>query len=65
MNPVCSTYGVKLVQKLHEVLLELKDDLLTLKEEVKRRTCQYNDVSTSVLADGMVSVLLGCVYFSS
>ena len=34
---VCSTYGVKLVQKLHEVLLKLKDDLLTLKETKKKK----------------------------
>ena len=46
---VCSTYGVKLVQQLHEVLLKLKDDLLTLKEKKKkkkkkkkkRKICEY------------------------
>lgn len=27
------TYGVKLIQQLHEVFLELKDDFLTLEEE--------------------------------
>lgn len=37
LNTVCSTYGVKLIQKLHEVFLKLKDDLFTLKEEKKKR----------------------------
>lgn len=48
MNPVCSTYGVKLVQKLHEVFLKLKDDLLTLKEEKKRRKYHQREVNMSV-----------------
>lgn len=36
-NNFCSTYGVKLIQKLHEVFLKLEEDLLTLKHTNEKR----------------------------
>lgn len=44
MNVVCPTYCVQLIQKLHEVFLELRDDLFTLKdeEEIISKTTSIN-----------------------
>lgn len=53
-NPVCSTYGVELVQKLHQVLLQLKDDLFTLTEEKKKRSMTSASTSTCANTDPTV-----------
>ena len=48
---VC-TYGIKLIEKLHEVFLKLHDDLFTLRDAYKNRndhqelsTCVHKEVS--------------------
>lgn len=43
---VLLTYGVQLVQQLHEILLKLTDDLLTLKDSDK---CAFTRVNKSLL----------------